>query len=277
MNELSFEFFPPKTAKGSQKLIETSKLLAKFKPAFFSVTFGAGGSTQKGTPDSIFAIKEATQIEVAPHISCIGGTQKEIEDMLTMYQEKGINRLVALRGDIPPGTDGYAGELHYANELVRFIRETTGDHFHIEVAAYPEFHPQSENALQDMNFFQEKVEAGANSALTQYFYNPDAYYRFIEECNNRNINIPITPGIMPIHNFEKLKRFSSTCGAEIPQWILKRLEAYGDDLDSIQAFGIEIVTHLCENLLEQGAPGLHFYTLNSTEPTISILKNLKIE
>lgn len=270
----SFEFFPAKTEQGRQKLRETRDALNTLGPQFFSVTFGAGGSTHTGTLETVLEMHRAG-IESAPHISCIGTHKSIIGDLLKEYQSAGIKRLVALRGDRPSGSMGY-GDFRYANELVAYIRETTGDHFHIEVAAYPEFHPEAKTAQQDLECFKQKVEAGANSAITQYFYAPDAYYRFVDECESIGVKVPIVPGIMPIGRYEQLARFSDNCGAEIPRWLRKRLEAYGDDQASITDYGIEVVTRLCETLLEQGAPGLHFYTLNKVEPTRTIWNNLSL-
>ncbi len=261
----SFEFFPPKTAEGMAKLEQTSLELAKLKPLFFSVTFGAGGSTRDRTFETVIDIQHKSGIEVAPHLSCISSTHDNIREVLHAYRKEGIRHMVALRGDIPSGVVE-AGEFRHANELVRFIREETGDHFHIEVAAYPEYHPQATSPDRDLANFKRKVEAGADSAITQYFYNADAYFRFVERCRQAGIEIPIVPGIMPITNYYQLARFSDTCGAEIPRWIRKRLEAWGEDLESIRAFGEDVVTALCTRLLEGGAPGLHFYTLNKAAP-----------
>ena len=269
----SFEFFPPKTAEGMSMLEATSQALAALKPGFFSVTFGAGGSTRDRTFETVINIRKKSGIEVAPHLSCISSTRENIREILNTYRDDGIRHMVALRGDIPSGTVE-AGEFRYANELVTFIREETGDHFHIEVAAYPEYHPQASSPDRDFANFRRKVEAGANSAITQYFYNPDAFFRFTDCCQAAGIDIPIVPGIMPITNYYQLARFSDSCGAEIPRWIRKRLEAYGEDLESIRAFGEEVVTGLCARLVEQGVPGLHFYTLNRAEPSIAIWKNL---
>ncbi len=268
----SFEFFPPKTAEGAAKLRLVRDRLGALKPRYFSVTFGAGGSTQQGTTDTVVEIQQAG-FEAAPHLSCIGSTREKIREILQNYRNHGIRRIVALRGDMPSGTRE-AGEFRYANELVAFIREETGDHFHIEVAAYPEFHPQAPNAQTDLLNFKRKVEAGADSAITQYFYNPDAYFRFVEDCEKLGLDLPIVPGIMPITSYTQLARFSDACGAEIPRWIRKRLEGFGDDRDAIVAFGEEVVTGLCRRLLERGAPGLHFYTMNRAEPTLSIWRNL---
>ncbi len=268
----SFEFFPPKTDEGKARLQGVMERLGALEPAFFSVTFGAGGSTQEGTFETVRQISEAGY-QAAPHLSCIGSTRENIAAILDRYREAGIRRIVALRGDMPSGMRE-AGEFRYANELVAFIREHSGDHFHIEVAAYPEFHPQAPDARTDLANFRRKVEAGADSAITQYFYNPDAYLRFVEDCERLGIDIPIVPGIMPITNYVQLARFSDACGAEIPRWIRKRLEAYGDDLESLRAFGEDVVTTLCRDLLEAGAPGLHFYTMNRAEPVLALWKNL---
>ena len=269
----SFEFFPPKTPEGITKLAATSKLLAALQPRFFSVTFGAGGSTRDHTFETVLDLQKNTGIEAAPHLSCICSTQENIRKALAAYQETGISHMVALRGDMPSGMFE-AGEFRYANELVAFIRAETGDHFHLEVAAYPEYHPQASSPDRDLTNFKRKVDAGANSAITQYFYNPDAYFRFVERCSNAGIDIPIVPGIMPITNYHQLARFSDACGAEIPRWIRKRLEAYGEDTASIRAFGEEVVTNLCAQLLREGAPGLHFYTLNRAEPALAIWRNI---
>jgi methylenetetrahydrofolate reductase (NADPH) len=270
----SFELFPPKTEQGFEKMQQTVKTLRALKPAYFSVTYGAGGSTQQRTFDTVDWLC-GEGIVTAPHLSCIGNSHEEILDILQRYRDQGIERLVALRGDLPSGAGiGSLGELNNANQLVKLVRDTFGEHFHIEVAAYPEFHPQAANAKQDLSYFKQKVEAGANGAITQYFYNPDAYFRFIDDCRALGIEIPIVPGIMPIINFTQLARFSDACGAEIPRWLRKRLEGYGDDLEAIRAYGIETVTRLCQRLLEGGAPGLHFYTMNQTGPSQAIWRNL---
>lgn len=269
----SFEFFPPKTEEGISKLMATSRALAAVKPRFFSVTFGAGGSTRDRTFGTVIELQKSSGIITAPHLSCISSTRENIREMLHGYRDKGINHIVALRGDMPSGM-GEAGEFRHANELVTFIREETGEHFHIEVAAYPEYHPQSTSPDKDLENFKRKVDAGASSAITQYFYNPDAYFRFMDRCMSVNIDIDIVPGIMPITNYFQLARFSDACGAEIPRWIRKRLEAYGENLESIRAFGEEVVTSLCKELLDKGAPGLHFYTLNRAEPALAIWNNL---
>ena len=272
----SFELFPPKTEKGFENMQQAVKKLQALKPAYFSVTYGAGGSTQQRTFDTVDWLC-AEGIATAPHLSCIGGTREEIIEILQRYLEQGIERLVALRGDLPSGAGlGGLGELSYANQLVKLVREQFGSQFHIEVAAYPEFHPQAVSAKKDMDYFRQKVEAGANGAITQYFYNPDAYFRFVEDCRKLGIEIPIVPGIMPITNYTQLARFSDACGAEIPRWLRKRLESFGDDLEAIRAYGIETVTRLCQRLLEGGAPGLHFYTMNQAGPTKAIWNNLQL-
>jgi methylenetetrahydrofolate reductase (NADPH) len=271
----SFEFFPPKTADGIAKLEATSQLLAELEPRFFSVTFGAGGSTRDRTYETVIDIREKSGIDAAPHLSCISSTEENIGQMLAAYIDAGINRIVALRGDMPSGMVE-AGEFRHANELVEFIRRETGDHFHIEVAAYPEFHPQASSPTRDLANFKRKVDAGANGAITQYFYNPDAYFSFIDSCEKNAIDIPVVPGIMPITNFHQLARFSDACGAEIPRWIRKRLQAFGEDTASIRSFGEDVVTGLCQRLLEQGAPGLHFYTMNRAEPSRKIWKSLNL-
>ena len=271
----SCEFFPPKTAEGAEKLRRARDKLAAIRPDYFSVTFGAGGSTQAGTIDTVVEIQQAGY-QAAPHLSCIGTTREGIREILQRYMAEGIARIVALRGDLPSGM-GVSGEFRHANELVAFIRAETGDHFHIEVAAYPEFHPQAPSAEDDLNNFKRKVDAGANAAITQYFFNPDAYARFVDDCAKLGVNIPIVPGIMPITNYKQLARFSDACGAEIPRWIRKRLEGYGDDVDALRAFGLEVSTELCRRLLELGAPGLHFYTMNQSVPTLAIWENLGLD
>jgi len=273
-NLISFEFFPPQTPKGAEKLTAVRKQLAMLKPEFFSVTFGAGGSTQDRTLETIRRI-HAEGFEAAPHLSCVGGTRENIRALLFTYKEMGIKRIVALRGDIPSGM-GSIGEFQYANELVSFIRAETGDHFHIEVAAYPEFHPQAKSPREDLVNFKRKVMAGADSAITQYFFNPDAYFSFVEASRKMGVTVPIIPGIMPIVTFSQLARFSDTCGAEIPRWVRKTLESYGDDNESVQRFGLDVVTQLCEKLLAGGAPGLHFYTLNQAGPVMEVCKRLGV-
>lgn len=272
---LSFEFFPPKTAEGIDKLRETRQQLAKFDPEFFSVTFGAGGSTRDRTMDTVLEI-QAKGFSAAPHISCISSSKSEIRELLHAYQSHGIKRLVTLRGDVPSG-EVSSGDFRYALELVEFIRAETGNYFHIEVAAYPEFHPEARSPAADLLNLKRKVEAGANSAITQYFYNADAYFRFIDQCATANINVPVVPGIMPIYNITQLARFSSVCGAEIPRWLKMRLEEYGDDLQSLRAFGIDVVSELCAHLLESGVPSLHFYTLNQAGIISNIIENIRAE
>jgi methylenetetrahydrofolate reductase (NADPH) len=268
----SFEFFPPQTPEGVEKLRATRKQLAQLNPKFFSVTFGAGGSTRDRTLETVLEI-QAEGYVAAPHLSCIGATSENIRDMLQKYRAGGIRHVVALRGDLPSGM-AQGGEFRYANELVAFIREEFDDAFHIDVASYPEYHPQSNSAQEDLQNFKRKVEAGADSVITQYFYNADAYFNFVDACEAMGISIPIVPGIMPINKFSQLARFSDACGAEIPRWIRKKLEGYGDDSASIRAFGLDIVTDLCDRLLNAGAPGLHFYTLNSAGPATTIWQRL---
>ncbi len=268
----SFEFFPPQTPEGMEKLVATRKLLAAHDPAYFSVTFGAGGSTQDRTLQTVAQIK-ASGSDVAPHLSCVGSTKENIRTLLNTYQTLGVDRIVALRGDLPSGM-GSIGEFHYANELVEFIRAETGEHFHIEVAAYPEVHPQARSARDDLLNFKRKVEAGADAAITQYFYNADSYFYFVDECRKLGISRPIVPGIMPIVKYSQLARFSEMCGAEIPRWMRKTLEGCGDDSEAVQAFGLDVVTSLCEKLLAGGAPGLHFYTLNQAAPSLAIWERL---
>jgi methylenetetrahydrofolate reductase (NADPH) len=272
---ISFEFFPPKTDQGREKLEIVQKELSQFKPDFFSVTYGAGGSTRDNTKRIVKTIKESGA-SVAPHLSFGGDDEAAMLTLLNEYQAMNIDRIVALRGDMPSGMGG-AYQMVYANQLVAFIRKHFGDTFHLEVAAYPEIHPESTSYDTDIHYLKGKFDAGANSAITQYFYNPDAYFYFIDQCHKAGIDQPIYPGIMPITNFANLSRFSENCGAEIPRWMRKRLSAYGDDQQSIRAFGLDLVTELCETLLENDAPGLHFYTMNITEPCASIVKNLGLE
>jgi methylenetetrahydrofolate reductase (NADPH) len=270
----SFELFPPKTEQGIANMREAVRLLNARQPEYFSVTYGAGGSTQDKTFATVDWITEQG-IEVAPHLSCMGSSRDQIVAILERYASQGIRRVVALRGDLPSGSGaGSMGELNYANELVALIRERFPDRFRIEVAAYPEMHPQAPNFERDLDNFQRKVEAGADAAITQYFYNADAYASFTEACAKRNIDIPIVPGIMPITNFSSLVRFSDACGAEIPRWLRKRLEGYGDDIESIRRLGTEAVSKLCGQLLDMGAPGLHFYTMNQAAPTLAIWDKL---
>jgi methylenetetrahydrofolate reductase (NADPH) len=268
----SFEFFPPKTAEGKAKLRDSWKQLGQLRPKYFSCTYGAGGSTREGTLETVLEIRGAGY-EAAPHISCVASSRADIRAQLEKYRSHGIRHIVALRGDLPSGLAA-SGELRYANELVAFARETTGDWFHIEVACYPEYHPQTRSAAEEIRNFKRKVEAGANAAITQYFYNADAYFRFIDECEAAGIAIPIVPGIMPIGNFTQLARFSDACGAEIPRWLRFRLESFHDDQASIRALGLDVVTRLCDDLLRAGAPGLHFYTLNQAGLTTTIWQRL---
>jgi len=273
----SFELFPPKTDKGTARLHETVTMLSARHPAFFSVTYGAGGSTQSNTFATVDWVTDQG-INIAPHVSCVGSSREEIVQILTRYKAQGISRIVALRGDLPSGAGvGSMGDLNHANELVALIRERFDETFHIEVAAYPEMHPQAANFETDIDNFKRKVDAGAHSAITQYFYNADAYSNFIDACERHGIDIPIVPGIMPITNFSNLVRFSDGCGAEIPRWLRKRLEGYGDDIGSIRALGTEVVTKLCRQLLDMGAPGLHFYTMNQAEPTLAIWDGLGLD
>jgi methylenetetrahydrofolate reductase (NADPH) len=270
----SFEFFPPNTPEGQEKLRATTRQLAQLKPKFFSVTYGAGGSTRERTLGTVLDIR-ATGHAAAPHISCVASTREGIREWLQRYKDHGIKHLVALRGDLPSGLAA-AGEFRYANELVEFIRKEFGNHFMIEVAAYPEVHPQAKNAQDDLAAFKRKVAAGADSAITQYFYNADAYYRFVDDCEAAGIDIPIVPGIMPIGRYSQLARFSDACGAEIPRWMRKKLEGYGDDTASIRAFGLDVVTALCDDLLQHGAPGLHFYSLNQAGLITTIWQRLEL-
>ena len=272
--EISIEFFPPQTPEGVEKLRAVREKLAVLKPAFFSVTFGAGGSTRERTFSVVKEIA-AEGFDAAPHLSCVGSTRQNIRDILNDYRSAGIRRIVALRGDLPSGT-AEAGEFRYANELVEFIRKETGDHFHLEVAAYPEWHPQARFPSDDLTNFVRKVKAGADSAITQYFYNADAYFHFVDEVRARGVDIPVVPGIMPIASFSKLARFSDACGAELPRWMRRKFEGLGDDTDAIRAFGLDIVTELCERLLAGGAPGLHFYSMNQSALTLEVCRRLKI-
>ncbi|WP_299730630.1 methylenetetrahydrofolate reductase [NAD(P)H] [uncultured Endozoicomonas sp.] len=273
---ISFEFFPTKTEEGAQKLAQHALNLAAYQPEFFSVTYGAGGSTKDRTLDTVLTTQSKTNIATAPHLSCVGDSREQLRELLNFYRSKDITRIVALRGDLPSGMGRDIGELRYANELVEFIREETGDHFHIEVAAYPESHPQAPNFETDLENFQRKVNAGADSAITQYFFNPDSYFYFVERVRAMGIDVPIVPGIMPITNYSRLARFSDACGAEMPRWVRKQLEAYGDDVGSIKKFGEEVISRLCERLIEGGAPALHFYTLNQSASCEAICNNLQI-
>ena len=271
---ISFEFFPTKTEAGHEKLLATAQTLAAASPEFYSVTYGAGGSTRDGTRRTVLQLDGDVNVPTAPHLSCVGDSRDDLRSLINDYRANGIKRIVALRGDLPSGMGHASGELRYANELVEFIRAETGDHFTIEVAAYPESHPQAPNFETDLQNFIRKARAGADSAITQYFFNADCYFHFVDRVRQAGLDIPIIPGIMPITNYTKLARFSDACGAEIPRWIRKQLEAYGDDSDSISAFGTEVISQLCERLLDGGAPGLHFYTLNQAEPCLAVLRNL---
>lgn len=270
---VSFEFFPAKTDQGKANILSASETLATLKPEFFSVTFGAGGSDQQTTFDTVLGVQQASGIPTASHLTCVGSSRERIGTILDDYKANNINRLVALRGDLPMGMED-PGEFHYANELVQFIREHSGDYFHIEVAAYPEKHPQSIDHKHDLDNFVKKVKAGADSAITQYFYNPDGYSYFVDECAKSGVDIPIIPGIMPIGNFESLSRFSDACGAEIPRWLRIRLETYENDLESLRAFADDYITQMCMTLIERGAPGLHFYSMNKVEPNMQICKTV---
>jgi len=273
---ISCEFFPPKTEKGIANMRDVRQQLAPLKPEFYSVTFGAGGSTQDNTLDAVIDIQKdsaTTGIDAAPHLSCVGSTEENIRNILNTFRENDIRRIVALRGDLPSGMRD-PGNFRYANELIEFIRQETGDHFTIEVAAYPEVHPQASSADIDLDNFKRKVDAGADSALTQYFYNIDAYLYFVDRCQAKGIDIPIIPGIMPINNFTQLARFSDGCGAEIPRWLRKRLEAFNDDSESLQAFTLDFLTDFTQNLIAAGVPGLHFYTMNRIDPTLTICQRL---
>ncbi|HMH18504.1 MAG TPA: methylenetetrahydrofolate reductase [NAD(P)H] [Burkholderiales bacterium] len=270
----SFEFFPPKTPEGMEKLRTTWKQLGQLKPRFFSCTYGAGGSTRDRTLETVLEIVSGGH-PAAPHISCVGATRADIAATLELYRAKGIDHIVALRGDLPSGSAS-AGELRYASELVAFIRERTGDHFHIEVACYPEIHPQARSPRDDLQNFKRKIDAGADSAITQYFFNADAYFRFVDDCEALGVKTPIVPGIMPIANFSQLARFSDSCGAEIPRWLRLKMQGFGDDLASIRSLGLDVVTELCDRLLSAGAPGLHFYTMNQAGLTSIIWQRLGI-
>ena len=271
---LSVEFFPPKTEQGVAILAKTRDELAAIAPAYASVTFGAGGTTRSGTMETVTAILREDPFPAAPHISCIGATRTQIAELLDRYLDLGVRRVVALRGDLPSGSGSAGGDFRYANELVSFIRETTGDRFIIEVGCYPEMHPQALSVAADLENFRRKVSAGADAAISQYFFNPDAYFRFVDDVTAMGVTIPIVPGVMPITNHTQLARFSDACGAEIPRWIRKRLEGYGDDLEAIRAFGEEVTIRLVGTLLEGGAPGVHFYTMNRSGPTLAVARAL---
>lgn len=275
-SKVSFELFPPKTAQGLNNLKHTVALLNAAHPKYYSVTFGAGGSLQNPTFDAIKMLKQEFDVDVVPHITCVGIDQAQISSMIENYLAMGIDRFVILRGDLPSGHGRFDGDFRYASDLVSYIRNNIDATVKLEVGAYPECHPQAKHLQHDLQNFKIKVDAGADSAITQYFYNIDAYHHFVEQCRNMGLTLPIIPGIMPITNLEQLSRFSNMCGAEIPQWIVRKLESYGDDKAAIVEFGIEVVTKLCERLLADGAPELHFYTLNKAEPTLSILNNLSL-
>ncbi len=272
----SMEFFPPRSPEAEETLNRALTRLTPLKPRFCSVTFGAAGSTREKTFETVCDMQHHRGLEAAPHISCVASTRQSIREILKSYEAHGIQHIVALRGDMPSGMLA-DGEFRYANELVSFIREETGDHFHIEVAAYPEMHPQAASLEADLDNFKRKVDAGADSAITQYFFNPEAYFRFIDDCEKRGITLPIVPGIMPITNYTQIARFSEMCGADIPRWMRKRLEGFGDDRAAIRAFGLEVISALCARLLDQGAPGLHFYTLNQADAVLGIWRNLGLD
>src|SRR3989338_3724080 len=272
----SFEFFPTKTDAGHEKLLATAHQLARYNPDFFSCTYGAGGSTRDRTINTVLQLDQEVKVPAAPPLSWVGDSKADLRSLLAQYQSAGIKRIVALRGDLPSGMGMASGELRHANGLVSFIREETGSHFHIEDAAYPEMHPKARNFEDDIANFVRKAKAGADSAITQYFFNADCYFYFVYRARKLGVVIPVLPGIMPITNYSKLARFSDACGAEIPRWVRKQLEAYGDDTDSIQAYGEQVITEMCERLLQGGAPGLHFYSMNQAEPSLAIWNNLKL-
>ena len=272
MPSVSFEFVPPRTEEGDLKLNKTIKTLSEFNPEFFSVTFGAGGSTKTKTLETVLSI-EALNNNGVPHLSCISSSKEEIRSILSEYKSHDIKHLIALRGDNPSGAISH-GDFKYANELISFIREETGEYFHIQAGAYPEYHPEAESATDDLNNFKRKIDAGANSAITQFFFNVDAYFKFIEECQKKSISVPIIPGIMPIYNIKQLSRFSSNCGAEIPRWLRLKLESYGDDIQSLRDYGVDVISELCETLVQYGVPGIHFYTLNESKIVSKIIKNI---
>jgi methylenetetrahydrofolate reductase (NADPH) len=269
---VSFEFFPPRTEEGVLKLDKTVKTLSEFTPEFFSVTFGAGGSTKTKTLETVLSIKSSNNNAV-PHLSCISASKEDIRNLLNEYKAHDINHLIALRGDNPSGAISN-GDFKFANDLISFIREETGEYFHIQAGAYPEYHPEADSAEDDLNNFKRKIEAGANSAITQFFFNADAYFRFIEECQKRSVTVPIIPGIMPIYNIKQLSRFASNCGAEIPRWLRLKLECYDDDIQSLRDYGVDVISELCETLIQYGVPGIHFYTLNESKIVSKIIKNI---
>ena len=273
MLPISFEFYPPKTDEQRLQLDRSVQKLKAYAPQFMSVTFGAGGSTLSHTPETVQRLRSEHDVAGVPHITCVGGSREEIRQLLKLYRALGCDRVVALRGDTPSGM-ARSGDLRYASELVALIRAEHGDHFHVEVAAYPETHPQADDALVDLRNFKTKVDAGADGAITQYFYNTDAYFRFVDDVRALGIEVPIVPGIMPISNFTQLRRFSEACGAEIPRWIGQRMRAYGDDAESIREFAADFVAQLCNRLIAGGAPALHFYTLNLAKPTLNVLARI---
>ena len=273
MTALSFEFYPPKTDDQRAQLDRTAAKLKAHAPEYVSCTFGAGGSTLSYTSETVRHLNQHHGFDAAPHLSCVGGTREEIRELLKLYRAIGVKRIVALRGDLPSGM-GFPGDLRYASELIAFIRAEHGDAFRIEVGAYPETHPQATDALADLRHFKAKIDAGADAAITQYFYNADAYFRFVDDVRRLGVEIPIIPGVMPISNFSQLRRFSEQCGAEIPRWIGKRMQGYGDDAESVRSFGADVVAALCEQLIAGGAPSLHFYTLNLAKPTSAVLHRL---
>ena len=273
MTALSFEFYPPKTDDQRAQLDRTAAKLKAHAPEYVSCTFGAGGSTLSYTSETVRHLNQHHGFDAAPHLSCVGGTREEIRELLKLYRAIGVKRIVALRGDLPSGM-GFPGDLRYASELIAFIRAEHGDAFRIEVGAYPETHPQATDAQADLRHFKAKIDAGADAAITQYFYNADAYFRFVDDVRRLGVEIPIIPGVMPISNFSQLRRFSEQCGAEIPRWIGKRMQGYGDDAESVRSFGADVVAALCEQLVAGGAPSLHFYTLNLAKPTGAVLQRL---
>jgi len=271
---LSFEFYPPKTDEQRAQLDKVAARLKRASPEYVSVTFGAGGSTLSYTSETVRHLKQEVGLEAAPHISCVGGSREEIRELLALYRALGCTRLVALRGDLPSGM-GHAGDLRYASDLIALIREEHGDHFRIEVGCYPETHPQAEDALADLRNFKRKIDAGADAAITQYFYNADAYFRFVDDVQALGVHVPIIPGIMPISNFSQLRRFSESCGAEIPRWVAQRMQAFGDDSEAIRSFAADLVAGMCRRLAAGGAPSLHFYTLNLSKPTLAVLERMR--
>ena len=270
---ISFEFYPPKTDEQRDQLDRSVERLKAHAPQFMSVTFGAGGSTLSHTPETVQRLRSQHRVAGVPHLTCVGGNREEIRALLKLYRALGCDRVVALRGDTPSGMVR-SGDMRYASELVEMVRAEHGDHFQIEVAAYPETHPQAGDALADLRNFRTKVEAGADGAITQYFYNADAYFRFVDDARRQGVDVPIVPGIMPIANFSQIRRFSELCGAEIPRWIAQRMLAYGDDAEAVREFASDFIARMCERLVEGGAPGLHFYTLNLSKPTLNVLRRI---